>query len=691
MAQQTGREPEATCSATLERGALGRTVVVSLLVLLAVAGVALAASGAATGAADTDGVATADGAAAPNATAVDVVFVFDNSVSTNENRYHMAQEIDDLRAHLSAEGVDARYGLVTFNGSARVEQPLTDDFAAFERAMHFQTGGNEERASRAVLDATEMSFREDARRVVVLVTDEDDDSDAATREAALARLSNSSDTRFVAVSPADPYRSSCAVHSPPCDNSTDNELRTVADAVGGDWIDVNQGAPTIVDRIGESVVATAVGSSDDADDGDADDGDADDPVDPDIGADFTTRNVSVNRTTAEVGDAVAVTKTVTNVGSEAGHYRAYLSHEGEILQYRSIRVQAGDTRTITFVHRFDDPGVYEPLVTYEPAGTVEVTPPRDQTVETTVHLDGEGVSATVAEATAGEAVTVPLGDAAMLDAEAGGLEAVTLAVGDVDVTPVHDVAFDATVTASETPPDGVPGLPAHVTNATYLTVDSTLGANLTGVSVDHAPASEAATLFRHDEGAGWVPVDGDTAQLPTDASGNATFAVGVRRPAFDVVEVAVESDAAVTGDPVAVRVTVANDGTADGTYRASLAADGDTVATERVAVPAGERREVVLTYTPETPGEHALSVGDAAPVNLAVERPTTATTAPDTATATAESTATAPPNEAAATPTAADETTGRSPGTAGVPRMLIYGSLPLLVGALLVGVLLRRR
>mgnify|MGYP000135606153 CR=1 FL=1 len=693
MAQRTGRELAGTWGETVEPVALGRATVVALSVLLAVVTLAVAAGGAATGAPAADATTPADGAAAPNATPVDVVFVFDSSVSTNENRYHMAQEIEDLRAELAAEGVDARYGLLTFNESVRVEQPLTDDFAAFERAMHFPTAGNEEHASRAVLAATEMAFREDARRVIVLVTDEDDDSDAATRRAARERLANSSNTRFVAVSPADAYESSCAVHSPPCDDDGDNELRTVAEDVDGDWIDVGQDAAAVVEAVGETVAPQVNDSADDGTET-ADDG-ADDGADVDLGADYVTRNLSVNRTTAEVGDAVRVTKTVTNVGSEAGRYRAYLSHEGEILQHRTTWVHVGQTRTITFVYRFDEPGEYEPLVTHEPAGTVEVTPPREPTVETTVHIDGEGVSASVADATAGGEVTVPLGDAAMLDAEAGGLEAVTLSLGDVDVTPVHDVVFDAAVVARETPPDGLPGLPPSVSNVTYLTVDSTLGEHLTGVTVEHAPASETATLYRHDEGVGWVPVDGDARRLPTDADGNATFAVGVRRPALEVVGVDLASDDAVAGDPVAVRATVANDGTAAGTYRATLAVDGETVAAENVTVPAGERREVVLTYTPETPGEHTLSVGADASVALSVERPptptATATTATATTTAPDPTTATGSPTAASATTPTAAETTDRSPGTAGVSGMVFVAALPLLAGALLVGALLRRR
>ncbi|WP_159077126.1 vWA domain-containing protein [Halococcoides cellulosivorans] len=329
--------------------------------------------------------ALANAADDANETQIDVVFVFDRSESTNENRYHMAQEIGRLDDTLDAHGVDDRYGLVTYNATARVEQNMTASFGAIERAMHYPVGGNRENASDAILTATDLDLRANATTLVVVMTDEDDDSSNATRAAAIDALG---DAHLVAISPAGPATSSCAVHSPPCDDRTDNELREVANRTDGEWIDVNEPATRIVDRLGETLDAAFA---------DAAERSIDRP-------EFEVTDTRANRTTVQIGSAVGVTVTVANTGSAAGEYTAYLSHSGRLVDEQRVEIPADGEQTLTLAHAFDQSGTYELFVTHEPAVTVTVLPGASETPPTTTAADG---AAGTTDAPAARASFVP--------------------------------------------------------------------------------------------------------------------------------------------------------------------------------------------------------------------------------------------------------------------------------------------
>lgn len=615
-------------------------------------------------------------AADESTTAVDIVFVFDNSQSTNEDRYHMAQEMGGLDRSLDRDGIDARYGLVTYNGTVRTEQRLTGDFDEFDRSMHFDTGGSEEVAADAVLTATELSFRDDAETVVVLVTDEDDDSSNATREAATAELA---DVQFIAVSPADAEESSCAVHSPPCDNRSDNELRTVTETVGGTWLDEAAAAETTVDRI-EETIPSAVGAtgSDDRSGSDPVDGSTDDTTAPRTGSDdgsdghpaFETVSLSANRTTAEVGDPVRINKTVENTGSAAGVYGAYLSHGGSVVAARTVRIPARTNRTITFVHTFERTGQYETLVSHEPAATINVTPPRTAEVDTVIRSDGTGLETTVADARANGSVTIPTDAADLATPGVASVENVTVSVGDANATPAHDVAFALDLTATATAPDGVAPLPDTVNRSTYLTVNGSLD-TFESVAFEYVAASETTTLYRDDANAsGWVPVERvstDGNRIRTAASNGTTFAIGVRQPDIEVTDLRVEERSVPAGETTTVTATVGNDGAAAGDYDATLTADGRVVDGGQVTVPAGETRRLTIEYAPDRAGTHTMAVGGESRT-LRVEPATAA-------------------GGAAATATSGDE--ARAPVRSGPNRPTAV--IPVVLALLLLGLVVRRR
>jgi|GEM_PF-4227921 hypothetical protein len=154
--------------------------------------------------------------------------------------------------------------------------------------------------------------------------------------------------------------------------------------------------------------------------------------------------------------------------------------------------------------------------------------------------------------------------------------------------------------------------------------------------------------------------------------GLSVFAVGTPGPAFDVTETRLANTTIRAGESAAVTVTVENRGAENGTYPLELAADGSTVASQSVAVPAGERRTVTLSPTFETAGSYALTVGNVTvgdmSVTAAAEQP-----APDRAATSGESSQ--PTDEATGTPNAEPDTepAGLNPAVVGAIVALVVG------------------
>ncbi|WP_135822765.1 CARDB domain-containing protein [Halostella litorea] len=135
-----------------------------------------------------------------------------------------------------------------------------------------------------------------------------------------------------------------------------------------------------------------------------------------------------------------------------------------------------------------------------------------------------------------------------------------------------------------------------VTNRKNRSVTVTVPFRVDGVTVDErqvrvgADASTTVTFERRFERAGEYA-------LAVGDSDLGTVEVLERdgpSPAFAVSNASVGSDAAAVGESVTVTATVANDGAADGTFTAELVVDGVVVDSQRVTVPAGERRSVTF-------------------------------------------------------------------------------------------------
>jgi MYXO-CTERM domain-containing protein len=121
----------------------------------------------------------------------DIVWVVDTSGSMGGDISQVKQRITEFDAVMLANGIDARYGLVRFGGAASLIQDITS-FSDFTRAGGpFQNltanGGGTEDGSAALQTSLGASFRNDAVRNLILVTDEDDDV-SANRAALQAAL-----------------------------------------------------------------------------------------------------------------------------------------------------------------------------------------------------------------------------------------------------------------------------------------------------------------------------------------------------------------------------------------------------------------------------------------------------------------------------------------------------------------------
>ncbi|ELZ59389.1 MULTISPECIES: DUF1102 domain-containing protein [Halorubrum] len=152
-----------------------------------------------------------------------------------------------------------------------------------------------------------------------------------------------------------------------------------------------------------------------------------------------------------------------------------------------------------------------------------------------------------------------------------------------------------------------------------------------GFSVDRAYLNETGadpadvSLYRRSEAEpdGWErlptervdPAVRDIRGLPEDrvhltatTDDFSVFAVATERPVFRPTSASLDRDAVDPGDSVAVRATVANEGGADGERPVTLTADGDPVATERVALAPDETTVVAFETSFEAAGAYDLAV-----------------------------------------------------------------------------------
>ncbi|MFB6164507.1 MAG: hypothetical protein ABEJ31_05060 [Haloarculaceae archaeon] len=338
------------------------------------------------------------------------------------------------------------------------------------------------------------------------------------------------------------------------------------------------------------------------------------------GPDYEYRGYHVNRTPAVVGDPVEVNVTLANVGGATGTYTGLLNADFDGVDMTDVAIPAGETRNLTFVTTFDEPGSYDLREHAEFLGSLRVVP--EPTPSSTVTRRGDGtVDVVVRDAPAGAVVgaTLPTADAT---------DSATVANVSVEPADATDRLPFTVRPRSFSGDDALPALPSghrpvgawtlaangadgHVANATV-----TVTADESALDGD---ARDVAAYRRNATTGNWTR----TALTAVGVS-NATREFEVRLSAFGtlalaepVADAAVESvtaspSTATVGDATAVTVTamVTNGGAANATVPLTLTVDGDPVATRNVTVGADSQRAVSFTQHFERAGDHRLTVGN---------------------------------------------------------------------------------
>jgi len=280
----------------------------------------------------------------------------------------------------------------------------------------------------------------------------------------------------------------------------------------------------------------------------ADDGDdaTETPTEPGGEAEFRT-DVSVDNGSSPTEKRI--TLAVSNDGNASGTYTASPTVDGEPIGSQTVTVAPGETREVTFTHRFDEPGTHR----IEIGGMV-------RTITVAAAVDARFVvtalSAADGEVTAGNATTVTATVENRGTAE-GTYTAVLLDDG--------EVIAEQTVT-----------VPAGERRAVTFT-----------------PTFDAVGDHELSVGEG-------TATVTVVAAGD-----------LRVVDAGVDDEQLEPGESTMASATVENTGEEAGEISLDLTVAGVVVDTVAVTVPAGETRTVSVEHRFGTPGIYPVSFGGA--------------------------------------------------------------------------------
>ena len=106
---------------------------------------------------------------------IDLVFVLDVTGSMGNEIEEVKNNINRFADTLSTRGVNYRLGMVTFLDDVENIYPLTDNLSVFNAEVNLQSahGGGDapENSLQALQTASRMSYRPDARRILIWITD----------------------------------------------------------------------------------------------------------------------------------------------------------------------------------------------------------------------------------------------------------------------------------------------------------------------------------------------------------------------------------------------------------------------------------------------------------------------------------------------------------------------------------------
>ena len=162
----------------------------------------------------------------------DIAFLMDRSGSMGGERGFLKDNITNVAGQIATSGVDANFALIPYEDGddscqTDIAQDLTNDLTLLEDAFDYATCGGTENASEAIqLAMNDLSWRGDAKQIVVVFTDEDDDGTTTQRTNALNAIDDAG-ACLLAVSPG---------------GTADNDLQQMAASVEcGDWVQITEG------------------------------------------------------------------------------------------------------------------------------------------------------------------------------------------------------------------------------------------------------------------------------------------------------------------------------------------------------------------------------------------------------------------------------------------------------------------
>ncbi|WP_178917768.1 VWA domain-containing protein [Natronomonas gomsonensis] len=264
------------------------------------------------------------GPAAAQSDSADIVFVFDKTDSMDPHREALQDDIGNVADEFESKGIDARYGLVTYeeDWNTEVRQPLTSDTGELKESLNFETSGNMENASHGIHMALDMEFRDDAQKIVVVITNEDDDganNNTAVKERALQRIDD---------------ENACLVAFSPDSDRDYNDLNTYTEEVDcGHWSNFDTESFTDVAAVIEDEATSDPESTS-----------RDDRVERSA-PDFEVIEKSLSNTTVSAGETFTAEVVVTNDGSAGGTYHALITDSDQVHYSERVDIEAGETHT----------------------------------------------------------------------------------------------------------------------------------------------------------------------------------------------------------------------------------------------------------------------------------------------------------------------------------------------------------
>lgn len=298
------------------------TLVVTMLVVTSVIGASVGVSGA---------------TLAPTEKA-DVVFVFDKTGSMDDEAAALKDEIRSVAADLESRGIDTRYALIEYEDASSTEiidfdtetdgtQAFTSDTGALEGALDdFNTAGGTEDASNAIDLALGLDYREDAKQIIVVLTDEDDDGYTDSNEDGEADIVsdvNDAGACLLAVSPDEE------------DTNPADQLKTYSNLVEcGDWSDIlSESFSTVVQDL-----VTFIDES-------VDEGSEEEERRVVASPRFVVDERSIDEPELYTNETANVTYVVRNAGSGDGQYHALLYDNDGVLASERVHLDPGENHT----------------------------------------------------------------------------------------------------------------------------------------------------------------------------------------------------------------------------------------------------------------------------------------------------------------------------------------------------------